>query len=74
MFHEILSFPQFNGIRFRLNKHEDMETLGMLIYGKTEKTGIDKTYIESYRYLLIVMKAALGFNTFTSDKYVSCCK
>ncbi|CAB3234013.1 unnamed protein product [Arctia plantaginis] len=65
----IRGFIEYNGMRLSLTKYEDMETLGKLIYGKTEKTGMDKTYIESYRYLLIVMKAALGLNTFTSDKY-----
>lgn len=55
-------------MRLELTKHEDMEMLGKLIYGKIDKNEIDRTRIESYRYLLIVMKAALGLNTFKSDK------
>ncbi|XP_075980258.1 basic juvenile hormone-suppressible protein 2 [Anticarsia gemmatalis] len=65
----IKGFIEINGVRFELTKHEDMEMLGKLIYGKIDKIGLDKTRIESYRYLLIVMKAALGLNTFHSDKY-----
>lgn len=61
-------FLQINGMRLELTKTEDMEVLGKLIYGNIEKVDVDKTYVDSYRYLLIVMKAAIGLNTFYSDK------
>ncbi|XP_026725367.1 basic juvenile hormone-suppressible protein 2-like [Trichoplusia ni] len=65
----IKGFVEVNGRRFELTKTEDIETLGKMIYGKIDKVNIDKTLVDSYRYLLIVMKAALGLNTFHSDKY-----
>ncbi|KAJ8712286.1 hypothetical protein PYW07_005128 [Mythimna separata] len=65
----IKGFIEINGMRFELTKTEDMELLGKLIYGKIDKVDIDRTLVDSYRYLLIVMKAALGPNTFHSDKY-----
>ena len=45
-----------------------MEVLGRLIFGKIDKLDVDRVVVDSYRYLLIVMKAALGLNTFYSDK------
>lgn len=45
-----------------------MEVLGKLIYGKIDKLDIDKIVVDSYRYLLIVMKAVLGLDTLHSDK------
>nr|XP_021195805.2 basic juvenile hormone-suppressible protein 2 [Helicoverpa armigera] len=65
----IKGFIEINGIRLELTKTEDMEVLGKLIYGKIDKIDVDRTVVDSYRYLLIVMKAALGLNTLHSDKY-----
>nr|Q06343.1 RecName: Full=Basic juvenile hormone-suppressible protein 2; Short=BJHSP2; Flags: Precursor [Trichoplusia ni] len=65
----IKGFIEINGMRLELTKTDDIETLGKLIFGKIDKVDLDKTLVDSYRYLLIVMKAALGLNTFHSDKY-----
>ncbi|XP_022823233.1 basic juvenile hormone-suppressible protein 2 [Spodoptera litura] len=65
----IKGYIEINGLRLELTKTDDMEVLGKLIYGNIEKVDVDKTYVDSYRYLLIVMKAAIGLNTFYSDKY-----
>ncbi|CAB3253261.1 unnamed protein product [Arctia plantaginis] len=62
-------FIHINGLRLELTKHEDMEMLGKLIYSNLDKNDADKTHVGAYRYLLIVMKAAIGLNTFNSDKY-----
>lgn len=42
--------------------------LGKLIYGSVDKVDISKVHVDAYRYLLILMKAAIGLNTMTSDK------
>lgn len=57
-------------MRLELTKTDDIETLGKLIFGRIDKVDrdLDKTRVDAYRYLLIVMKAALGLNTFYSDK------
>ena len=65
----IKGFIEINSMRLELTKTEDMEVLGKLIYGKIDKLDLDRTVVDSYRYLLIVMKAALGLNTLHSDKY-----
>ncbi|KAJ8715012.1 hypothetical protein PYW08_004993 [Mythimna loreyi] len=65
----IKGYIEINGLRLELTKTEDIEVLGKLIFGKIDKLDIDRTVVDSYRYLLIVMKAALGLNTFHSDKY-----
>ncbi|XP_075980236.1 basic juvenile hormone-suppressible protein 2-like [Anticarsia gemmatalis] len=65
----IKGFIEINGIRLELTKYDDIEMLGKLIYGKIDKTVLDKTHVVAYRYLLIVMKAALGLNTLHTDKY-----
>ncbi|KAG7312332.1 Basic juvenile hormone-suppressible protein 2 [Plutella xylostella] len=62
-------YIEINGIRLELNKPEDVEHLGRLIFGKLEKTDLDKTRYDAYRYLLIIMKSVIGLNTFKSDKY-----
>lgn len=65
----IFSFAlQINGIRLELTKTEDIEVLGKLIYGTFEKTDLTKIQVDAYRYLLILMKAVIGINTFTADK------
>ncbi|KAJ8712285.1 hypothetical protein PYW07_005127 [Mythimna separata] len=65
----IKGYIEINGLRLELTKTEDIEVLGKLIFGKIDKLDIDRTVVDSYRYLLIVMKAALGLDTFHSDKY-----
>ncbi|CAD0202643.1 unnamed protein product [Chrysodeixis includens] len=65
----IKGFIEINGRRLELTKTDDIEILGKMIFGKIDKVDLDKTLVDSYRYLLIIMKAALGLNTFTSDKY-----
>nr|QNJ45048.1 hexamerin [Antheraea pernyi] len=62
-------YIDMNGLRLELTKPEDMETLGKLIYGKVVANEQENKCIEAYRYLLIVMKSAMGLNTFVSDKY-----
>lgn len=51
-----------------MTKGDDVETLGRLIYGKVDKTELDKYHVDAYRYLLIIMKSVLGLNTMKSDK------
>ncbi|KAJ0174683.1 hypothetical protein K1T71_009791 [Dendrolimus kikuchii] len=65
----IKGYVEINGLRFELSKPEDVEMLGKLIYGKIEKPELESNRIDAYRYLLIIMKAALGLNTMQSDKY-----
>jgi len=66
----IKGYIKINGIRLELTKHEDIETLGKLIYGKIEKTDLSTMHVDAYRYLLIVMKSCLGLNTLdVNDKY-----
>ncbi|CAD0202644.1 unnamed protein product [Chrysodeixis includens] len=65
----IKGYIEINGMRLELTKTDDIETLGRLIFGKIDKVDLDKTLVDAYRYLLIVMKAALGLNTLHSDKY-----
>ncbi|VVC92082.1 unnamed protein product [Leptidea sinapis] len=61
---------EINGLRLELTKPEDIETLGKLIYGTVDKNdSVTKNRIDAYRYLLIMMKATVGLNTVTSDKY-----
>ncbi|CAB3234014.1 unnamed protein product [Arctia plantaginis] len=67
--YEIYPYYFINGLRLELTKHEDMEMLGKLIYSNLDKNDADKTHVGAYRYLLIVMKAAIGLNTFNSDNY-----
>lgn len=42
--------------------------LGRIIFGKVEKTDVDRRRVDAYRYLLILMKAVIGLNTLESDK------
>ncbi|KAG7312331.1 Basic juvenile hormone-suppressible protein 2 [Plutella xylostella] len=65
----IKGYIEINNVKFELIKPEDVEYLGRLIYGKIEKTDLDKTRFDAYRYLLIIMKSAIGLNTMKSDKY-----
>ncbi|CAG9564772.1 unnamed protein product [Danaus chrysippus] len=62
-------YIEINGIRLELTKTDDIEVLGKLIYGTIEKTDLTKIQVDAYRYLLILMKAVIGMNTFTADKY-----
>ncbi|XP_032519362.2 basic juvenile hormone-suppressible protein 2-like [Danaus plexippus] len=62
-------YVEINGIRLELTKTDDIEVLGKLIYGTFEKTDLTKIQVDAYRYLLILMKAVIGINTFTADKY-----
>nr|AAB86646.1 moderately methionine rich hexamerin precursor [Hyalophora cecropia] len=62
-------YIDMNGIRLELTKPEDIETLGKMIYGKVAAKEQDSKCVEAYRYLLIVMKSAIGLNTLESDKY-----
>lgn len=55
-------------MRLELTKSEDIEMLGKLIYGTIDKINITKNQVDAYRYLLILMKAAVGLNTVHSDK------
>lgn len=64
----LLFIFQINGVRLDLFKHDDIETLGKLVFGKIDKTQVDKFHIDAYRYLLIIMKSVMGLNTFNSDK------
>lgn len=61
---------QINGLRLELTKPEDIEMLGRIIFGKIEKTDVDRKRVDAYRYLLIIMKAVIGLDTLKSDKYV----
>ncbi|KAL0821710.1 hypothetical protein ABMA28_005136 [Loxostege sticticalis] len=65
----IKGYIEINGLRLELTKGDDVETLGRLIYGKVDKTELDKYHVDAYRYLLIIMKSVLGLNTMKSDKY-----
>lgn len=49
-------------------KHEDVEVLGKLIYGKIDKVDVTKTHYDAYRYLLILLKSVVGLNTWVTDK------
>lgn len=57
-------------MRLELNKPEDVETLGKLVFAKVDKSNVEKTRVYAYRYLDLVLKAVLGFNTLTADKLV----
>ncbi|XP_047535245.1 basic juvenile hormone-suppressible protein 2-like [Vanessa atalanta] len=65
----IKGYIEINGIRLDLTKPEDVEVLGKLIYGTIEKTDLTKLQVDSYRYLLILIKAVIGLNTWTNDQY-----
>ncbi|XP_023936973.2 basic juvenile hormone-suppressible protein 2 [Bicyclus anynana] len=65
----IKGYVEINGLRFELTKTDDVETLGKLIYGTIDKHDIHKTRLTAYRYMLIMMKAVVGLNYFTNDKY-----
>ncbi|XP_041982497.1 basic juvenile hormone-suppressible protein 2-like [Aricia agestis] len=65
----VKGYIEINGFRYELNKEEDIEHLGKLIYGAVEKTDLTKYQIHAYRYLLVLMKSVIGLNTVTSDKY-----
>lgn len=64
----LLLISQINGRRLELTKTDDIETLGRLIYGKVDRIDMDKTHMDAYRYLMIIMKSVLGLNTWKSDK------
>lgn len=60
---------QVNGIRLELSKTEDIEHLGRLIFGKVDKLEkMNRFRVDAYRYLLIIMKSTLGFDSIHSDK------
>ncbi|XP_053610745.1 basic juvenile hormone-suppressible protein 2 [Plodia interpunctella] len=66
----VKGFITINGIRLELTKPEDIEVLGRLIYSKVEKTtDLTTLQVEAYRYLLVVLKAVLGLDTLSTDKY-----
>ncbi|CAH2239996.1 jg3424 [Pararge aegeria aegeria] len=66
----VKGFIEINGLRLELTKTEDVEMLGKLIYGTVDKlVDVNKTKLEAYRYMLILMKAVVGLNYFTNDKY-----
>lgn len=65
----IKGFIEINGLRLELTKYDDIEVLGKLIYGKIDKNILPNNHVKAYRYLLIVMKAALGLNTLETNKY-----
>ncbi|CAH2239997.1 jg3425 [Pararge aegeria aegeria] len=65
----IKGFIEINGVRIELTKAADIEVLGKLVYGTIEKTDLTKLQVHAYRYLLILMKAVVGLNTWASDKY-----
>lgn len=50
-------------MKLDLHKPEDIETLGKMVYGKT-----DQYHGDLYRYLLILMKSLMGLNTFKADE------
>ncbi|XP_032519351.2 basic juvenile hormone-suppressible protein 2-like [Danaus plexippus] len=63
-------YVEINGLRYELTKTDDVEILGKLIYGgHMDKLSVNKIKWEAYRYMLILMKAVVGLNTWTSDKY-----
>ncbi|CAK1555811.1 unnamed protein product [Leptosia nina] len=64
----IKGFIEMNGIRYELNKPEDIEKLGKIIYGADERTDINKGHIEAYRYMLVLMQS-IGLHSWASDKY-----
>ncbi|XP_072944968.1 basic juvenile hormone-suppressible protein 2-like [Epargyreus clarus] len=65
----IKGYVEINGLRLELFKPEDVEVLGKLIYGKVDKFDLNKVHVDSYRYLLILLKSVVGLNTWLSDKY-----
>ncbi|XP_045775150.1 uncharacterized protein LOC123874036 [Maniola jurtina] len=65
----IKGYIEINGVRIDLTKSADIEALGKLVYGTIEKTDMTKLQVDAYRYLLIMMKAVVGLNTWNSDKY-----
>lgn len=58
---------QINGIRLDLTKPKDIEVVGKLVYGTVEKVDLTKLQVDAYRYMLVLMKAVIGLNTWTSD-------
>ncbi|CAG9564771.1 unnamed protein product [Danaus chrysippus] len=63
-------YVEINGLRYELTKADDVEILGKLIYGgDIDKLSVNKMKWDAYRYMLILMKAVVGLNTWTSDKY-----
>ncbi|XP_068617968.1 basic juvenile hormone-suppressible protein 2-like [Battus philenor] len=65
----VKGYIDINGVRLDLMKSDDIEMLGKIVFGKVDKTDVDKFHIDAYRYLLIIMKSVMGFNTWDSDKY-----
>ncbi|XP_052743355.1 basic juvenile hormone-suppressible protein 2-like [Bicyclus anynana] len=65
----VKGFIEINGVRIDLTKAADIDVLGKLVYGTIEKTDLTKLQVDSYRYLLILMKAVVGLNTWQCDKY-----
>ncbi|XP_045488878.1 basic juvenile hormone-suppressible protein 2-like [Pieris rapae] len=65
----IKGFVEINGKRFELTEPKHIENLGKLIYGAVYKNDLDRTRVEAYRYMLILMKAVVGLNTWESDKW-----
>lgn len=55
-------------MRLELTKPSDVETLGKLIYGTVEKTDLTKLQVDSYRYLLILIKAVIGLNYWENNE------
>nr|ADE44158.1 methionine-rich hexamerin [Corcyra cephalonica] len=59
-------FVTIDGVRLELYKPEDIEILGKLIYSKVNTRDLSNPnimHLESYRYLLLIMKSVLGLNT-----------
>ncbi|XP_045451439.1 basic juvenile hormone-suppressible protein 2-like [Melitaea cinxia] len=65
----IKGYIEINGMRLELTKPSDVETLGKLIYGTVEKTDLTKLQVDSYRYLLILIKAVIGLNYWENNEY-----
>ncbi|CAH0720336.1 unnamed protein product, partial [Brenthis ino] len=65
----IKGYIEINGIRFDLTKPKDIEVVGKLVYGTVEKVDLTKLQVDAYRYMLVLMKAVIGLNTWTSDSY-----
>ncbi|CAH4030070.1 basic juvenile hormone-suppressible protein 2-like [Pieris brassicae] len=65
----IKGFVEINGKRFELTEPKHIENLGKLIYGAVYKDDLDRTRVEAYRYMLILMKAVVGLNTWETDKW-----
>ncbi|KAM3965893.1 basic juvenile hormone-suppressible protein 2 [Aphomia sociella] len=67
----IKGYVSIDGIRLELNKPEDIEVLGRLIYSKIDTRDLSNPkimYLQSYRYLLLIMKSVLGLNTLIPDR------